>query len=342
MADKNHDYAQLDSLRGIACLQVLNQHILMLWPVMFMPVAWFMHSDKLYERVAYYINFTPLHLWFMAYEAVIFFFVLSGFVLHSSLKNGVNARGYAQYLVKRFFRLYIPFAAAILLSMMCRALFYHHADFKDLSDWFRQMMWSHPVSAAEFFNLITFWSHDFGNVDTTLWSIELEIKISILIPLFIAVINLFRRNKVADVVFNVLVLLAALFLFHNADTYFSHDDSVFYDAFVVKFTFAFVAGIMLSKYLDFFRRLVYNLSVPAVIAASTDCNVVLLHTLAVVAAASMVDICHTTQLRKRSGHICKLRVHPALVQQTYCTACFKTGICFILETCRSAYTSYTP
>ena len=54
-------------------------------------------------------------------EAVVFFFVLSGFVL-SVPYAGPRAPRYGKFLAKRMCRIYPPFAAAVLISMLGDAL----------------------------------------------------------------------------------------------------------------------------------------------------------------------------------------------------------------------------
>jgi peptidoglycan/LPS O-acetylase OafA/YrhL len=261
-----HSHAQLDSLRGIASLQVLMQHLFLTSAIMLSDIRGLRNSPHILERLLFWTHFTPLHFFYMAYEAVVFFFVLSGFVLYSSLNRPVTPGIYAQYIIKRFFRLFMPFIAAIVLSVICRELFYHPRDLSTLSTWFKTM-WNHQVSFREFMELIVFISHDFHNVVTSLWSIEIEIKISLLIPAFIFFINIFRRLKAVDVILNTAILAISFFIFNNAPRYFVDNADVVYNLFVMRFTFAFIAGMMLSKYLHYIMAWLHDLSLAATVTA---------------------------------------------------------------------------
>src|SRR4051812_48108680 len=65
-------YQQLDALRGLAALTVVMQHFLSVLPSIDG------HSDNAWVNLWKY---SPLHITWAGYEAVIFFFILSGFVL---------------------------------------------------------------------------------------------------------------------------------------------------------------------------------------------------------------------------------------------------------------------
>jgi len=66
----NDRFEQLDSLRGLAALSVVVNHFLNILPGIF---------DN--PNDFWFLKYTPLHLFWAGHEAVIFFFVLSGFVL---------------------------------------------------------------------------------------------------------------------------------------------------------------------------------------------------------------------------------------------------------------------
>ncbi|MCD6013787.1 MAG: acyltransferase [Flavipsychrobacter sp.] len=97
-----HAYTQLDSLRGIASVQIMNHHLLLMAPIMWMNVAAFRNSDNLIEQFTFYLQYSPLHLWYMADEAVVFFFVLSGFVLYSSLNKKIDLKSMCAIYYKAF------------------------------------------------------------------------------------------------------------------------------------------------------------------------------------------------------------------------------------------------
>ena len=62
-----------------------------------------------------WLRYTPLRLLVDGEAAVILFFVLSGYVLALPFIAGTQLT-YGRYLVKRICRIWLPFAAAILLA----------------------------------------------------------------------------------------------------------------------------------------------------------------------------------------------------------------------------------
>ena len=92
-------FASLDSLRGIAALGVVITHVLQ------------------YGFPALALNHTPLRMLVNGRCFVIFFFVLSGFVLSIGLLRTDGMREYPLYLLRRFARIYLPYLAAGLIAV---------------------------------------------------------------------------------------------------------------------------------------------------------------------------------------------------------------------------------
>jgi peptidoglycan/LPS O-acetylase OafA/YrhL len=98
-----HRYAKLDALRGIAALIVVVRHFVNIFPRDAYPVA-----DLLVKA--------PTRILFAAHEAVLLFFLLSGFVLATSIisSGGLSSgsmpsgAGYLTYVRKRVYRIYPP------------------------------------------------------------------------------------------------------------------------------------------------------------------------------------------------------------------------------------------
>src|SRR5690606_33375733 len=91
---------ELDSLRGLAALVVLSQHVL--FTIVEPPPI---------------IDYTPLHLLWAGHEAVIFFFVLSGFVLALPFVDG-RPFDYGPYAIKRVFRIWLPYVVATAAALL--------------------------------------------------------------------------------------------------------------------------------------------------------------------------------------------------------------------------------
>ncbi len=103
----------LDGMRGLAALYVLLRH------VTWVPVA--DTSGPTWHRISTLLE----HTFRYGHLAVIFFFVLSGFVIHLRFarqlqKDSAHATfGWGEFVYRRFRRLYPPLLAAILITWLC-------------------------------------------------------------------------------------------------------------------------------------------------------------------------------------------------------------------------------
>jgi peptidoglycan/LPS O-acetylase OafA/YrhL len=147
---------QLDALRGLAATVVVAYHI-----------RRFYH----YEDPTWYT--APV---FSGRQAVIFFFVLSGYVL--SLPNWRGQKTpYRHYLLRRFVRIYLPFVVAAVASMMLAANFCgRHLP---LSAFYYEM-WRVRVSPDIAMKQLLMWPEDWFN--SAFWSLRYEMQMSILLP----------------------------------------------------------------------------------------------------------------------------------------------------------------
>lgn len=138
MQKNTHRIEALDSLRGIAALQVLLHHCLLCVPVLYTVFSYkaplpFTGAEN---TILNAVTFSPLHFFWLGSEPVILFFVLSGFVLSIPFNDGGQNFDYKAYFVKRLIRLYIPYIVSILLSMLLRVVLYHPLHIH-ISDWFK-------------------------------------------------------------------------------------------------------------------------------------------------------------------------------------------------------------
>ena len=91
---------ELDSLRGLAALSVVACHCLKV------------RSGVGFGWLLWLLDHTPLGIVRASHEAVIFFFVLSGFVLALPFLSGPVR--YRAFLAKRVCRIYLPYYAALV------------------------------------------------------------------------------------------------------------------------------------------------------------------------------------------------------------------------------------
>ncbi|MDD9266036.1 acyltransferase family protein [Paenibacillus sp. GCM10023248] len=220
-------YDELDSLRGLAAATVVFCHLL--------PLGNFWLMNKLDK--------TPFHLLWAGHEAVILFFILSGFVLSLPYYNNDFKKPiYKNYLIRRICRIYLPYAVSVIIAIVCMKSFYS-IDFFKLGGWFDK-----PISSDLVLNhavLITeFDSYRFNMV---VWSLVHEMRISLIFPLLMFLVLKFswKRNLILSVsgsIFFYVLYVAFLKVFNYDAT--KLQGSYLYTIHYFGF---FVAGALLAK-----------------------------------------------------------------------------------------------
>lgn len=196
-------FISLDSLRGIAALTVVLHHIFLTFPQAIMPLD--LSSLPVWLDPVTYLRYSPLRTIVGGRPAVILFFVLSGFVLALPFAAGRSVP-YTGYLVKRFCRIYIPFAVSIAFAALLASLA-PTGPVQGLSEWFNLKSWTEPVSfrfiLAHLLMLGTPSTMDLNNV---MWSLVHEMRISLIFPLI--ALFLIRSRRVALPSFFMIWLVA--------------------------------------------------------------------------------------------------------------------------------------
>lgn len=164
-------YVELDSLRGIAALCVIFSHFVF---VMSEIPGW-----------VQMVNVSPLRFLKGGHEAVIFFFVLSGFVLSLPFLND-NKPKYFKYLTARIFRIYVPYISILIMSLLLYYVTFSSAMVNN--HW-----WSTPITISEFFRqLLLVPEFNDSAINPVVWSLTQEMRISIIFPLIIMAVIKFR------------------------------------------------------------------------------------------------------------------------------------------------------
>lgn len=177
----------LDSLRGLAALVVVFYHGSLAVPGLYpaLQAIW------------------PLRIVTAGQTAVYLFFVLSGFVLHLSLQRH-DRDDYRTFAARRLARLYPPVAAAVLMS----AALYLLVDprpLPGLDGWLVRYSWTEPPGPALLAgHLLLFDTDRFHTLDNPMWSLVVEVRLSLLFPLLAAGI---RRRAATTVAGCLLVSL---------------------------------------------------------------------------------------------------------------------------------------
>ena len=162
----------LDSLRGMAASLVVLSH-------------WFL-AFKLTKprpetgatlKLAWHLRF----LFEQGTSAVMVFFVLSGFVLALSMRQKHDS--YWTFVLKRAFRIYPPFATAILFSAALYVLV-QPRTIPALGYWFNGLSWSHyPDAETIAGHLGMIGTPRYQGLDNVMWTLVHEMRIAVVFPL---------------------------------------------------------------------------------------------------------------------------------------------------------------
>lgn len=158
-------YVELDALRGIAALIVVFHHLSLAYDA---PIIW-------YPLVA-------------GHESVILFFALSGFVLSLPFWNKGTNGAYVPYLVRRFFRIYIPFFAAAIFALLVGRHFLYST--LHLNAWF-DLTWQDDITPKFVLSQMTMPPN--SKLNTAFWSLRYEMEMSIIFPLCLLILAKLRR-----------------------------------------------------------------------------------------------------------------------------------------------------
>ena len=238
----NKRIESLDSLRGVAALIVVIFHCLTSY------VIFYNGNNHIFENKAMeVITITPLKILWAGNEAVLLFFVLSGFVLSLPVFNG-KTQLYSAYIVKRFFRIYIPYLVIMLVSTLLTVTFFDFKVNDGLSEIYENR-WDHQVTLKAFVSFLFMIPEDISNVNGVVWSLFHEMRISIVFPLFVFIIYKFKFIKSFTLSMALIILGIALFQGLKTLTGNEFVASIWSDfTMSAWFTVFFVSGSYLAKY----------------------------------------------------------------------------------------------
>lgn len=170
---KTHRFESLDALRGIAAATVVISHC-SAFGLISNPALWAA------------IKWTPLRILWAGHQAVIFFFVLSGFALFTLLGSEGAKTGYARYALSRVIRLYpvyiVSVAAAFVSIVILGEMGFH---------WYHSPRGAEAVSfrAKDIVDhILMVGSFNTGVANPPIWSIVHEMRISLVFPLLVGVL----------------------------------------------------------------------------------------------------------------------------------------------------------
>jgi peptidoglycan/LPS O-acetylase OafA/YrhL len=214
--------SSLDGLRGVAAGVVLLHHLSMTIPSV--SNGYDRASDLAPFSPAWWLVATPLKILVAGPEAVLVFFVLSGFVLTlAPLKYrepaGMRRRyDWWAYFPRRILRLGVPVVASMVLAFVVVTAFPHPSSSSDGSWLLRQ---AHPNTSAH--NLVTetllIVDPHHPSVNPPLWSLTWEMWFSLLLPVVVLLALWSRR---------VPVLWAVLFIAISVYGYLEHIEAAMF------------------------------------------------------------------------------------------------------------------
>ena len=192
---------QLDSLRGLAAFSVVIWH----WIYLSLPTCLPGREPAVLRSVLLQhdlsplatlggvrlLTMSPLRILFAGREAVILFFVLSGFVLSLPLWEA-RRLDYAPFLIKRVFRIYVPYLGALILAVAGN-VFLSTGGLPDMNQWFNAS-WRTPVQLADVLAHVTLIGvFNDNQFNPAFWSLIHEMRISIAYPLVVLMLRRWPR-----------------------------------------------------------------------------------------------------------------------------------------------------
>jgi peptidoglycan/LPS O-acetylase OafA/YrhL len=203
IAHEKHILA-LDGLRGVTALLILFHHILLTQPD-FAQFEWHSATTRPHGVFEWLMFDTPISLAWAGQERAILFFVLSGFVLSLPWFHG-HPRRYRVFLLQRFWRLYPPYLAAMLVACLGAAVLGGYR-IPGAGLWFNDLGWSQPLSWRAIPSILLLTNGPASNwVDESVWTLVWEARVVLIFPCLIIPV---RRWKNAGIV-GVLALLTVI------------------------------------------------------------------------------------------------------------------------------------
>ncbi|PCE22110.1 hypothetical protein BWP39_20780 [Paraburkholderia acidicola] len=159
-------FKQLDALRGIAALTIVFNHLSILTPL-------------------HWVWNTPLRFLLTGHDAVILFFIISGFVLTLQL---TSRRGptFSQYLIKRICRIYLPYVVVLVFTYGVISVVFH-GPVPWAGGW-ANSAWDGSFSKDDVVSHVTFiGKYHADHVIPVIWTLIYEMRISLFFPLVVYV-----------------------------------------------------------------------------------------------------------------------------------------------------------
>jgi peptidoglycan/LPS O-acetylase OafA/YrhL len=219
---------EIDSLRGLAALSVVFHHFLISLP--------YIKSTSDNGLIKLITN-TPLHIFWSGNEAVILFFVLSGFVLSIPLSQGNTS--YRSFVIKRICRIYIPYLVAVVVAIIVKLLI-SEQPIAGFSDWFNGVSATQPTSSKVLDHLL-FLGYYKADLDPVTWSLVHEMRISLIFPIIMLLV--IKTDWKTSIGVGLFLACISIVISHFLRPKYSTDYLS-----SIQFIVMFIAGALLARY----------------------------------------------------------------------------------------------
>lgn len=165
--------SNIQALRGICAVVVFMSH------------AMHVYNSQIIE----FLDCTPFRLLYSGEVAVSIFFVLSGFFYYK--EKTLTVSGYVNSIIKKIKRIYPAHVLFLTIGFILLTLYqrYNINNDVNVSVWFQEF-WKKPVSIVEYLKGCTvLLPYDANLINPPVWYLEPEVKMFIIMPLLIFVLN---------------------------------------------------------------------------------------------------------------------------------------------------------
>lgn len=235
---------ELDALRGLAAFVVLLNHFYAVWLRTGHP-SWLDHP----------MHKPPLWLLVDGHASVILFFLLSGFVLSLPRLHG-SRPSYPVYVLRRVCRIYLPYLAALFVSVAACGLFFHYR----LDGRFMPECWRQPPDAHSLLQHVAMLGRlDVYRYDGPIWSLVHEMRISLVFPLI--VFCALRLRVASTVVAAAACTFLASVSLARLENNLSDEVHTMAWSYTLSFCGIFLLGAGLARHYDAYTRAIDRLHV---------------------------------------------------------------------------------
>ncbi len=228
-------FHELDSLRGVAALTVVLHHFSRILP----------------DKLLHILIRTPLRLLVAGHQAVILFFLLSGFVLTLPYKKK-RRLDYGPFLLKRVCRIYLPYLGALAFAVVCDHNFPSHLP---STNYWVNLTWSEPVTTHLLLqHLLFLGNYDWSQFNTAFWSLVYEMRISLFFPFLAIAVLGFRTIWLALLAAALSLCASPLATLSSSTLHLASHGAALNTTLTLHYAAFFLIGAIMAKHLSAINR----------------------------------------------------------------------------------------